>query len=117
VTNKAQAAARARLIAALEREYGMSFLDILHAYASDGESRTSTAAILGLSYGVMETWHARSVAKGHPIPWPKLGQSNAFKEARLAINATEAQKAARRSNMRIALYASLEKRKKVTECA
>lgn len=63
---------------AIEQEYERPFWEVVKGYADDGESKASTAAILGYSESAFRGLVAR---RGLEDWFPKLGYSNASRAA------------------------------------
>ena len=63
-------------IARVEAEYGEPFLEIVKGYADDGESRTSTAAILDIPGATFRRW----LTKQDGIEWRKPTDTNPWRD-------------------------------------
>lgn len=86
-------------IARIENEEGKPFCEVLKEFANSGESRSSTAAMLGLPQTTFCAWLKRQPEIDAEIGWPSKGQTNGF-YANVATN-TPARQAARLRNLKL----------------
>jgi hypothetical protein len=82
-------------IAKVEEEEGKPFLEVLRELASEGESKSSSAAILDIPQESLCKWLRNNP---QPVEWPKKNQSTACKAN--VKNDTPARQAARLQNLR-----------------
>ena len=78
-------------IAAIEAEYGEPFREIVEGYAADGESRTSTAAILDIPGATFRRW----LTKQDGIEWRKPTDTNPWRDGNKNKDTTNVVVAAR----------------------
>lgn len=80
-------------IAAIEAEFGEPIMDLVRGFAADGESRTSTAEILGVPGSTFRRW----LLTQPPVDWPPTNAGNAWLNANRTKNQTRMIEAARRN--------------------
>ena len=80
-------------ITAIEAEFGEPIMDLVRGFAADGESRTSTAEILGVPGSTFRRW----LLTQPPVDWPPTNAGNAWLNANRAKDQTNAVEAARRN--------------------
>ena len=80
-------------IASIEAEFGEPIMDLVRGFAADGESRTSTAEILGVPYSTFYRW----LLTQPPVDWPRINAGNAWLNANRTKDKTRMIEAARRN--------------------
>lgn len=88
-----------RAIATVEAEYGEPFMDVIHGYATDGESVTATAAIVGVSETLFRRWVK---ANALHLPWRKGTKTNGWVSADRYKDASGKRARAARANLEAA---------------
>lgn len=84
-------------VAQIEEEEGQSFFEVLSDLAASGESKSSTASMLGLPQTTLCQYLRNVGPPFSEIAWPKKGQSNGFMAN--VTNNTAARQAARLRNL------------------
>ncbi len=80
-------------IATIEAEFGEPIMGLVRGFAADGESRTTTAEILGVPYSTFYRW----LQTQPPVDWPPINAGNAWLNANRTKDKTRMIEAARRN--------------------